>query len=246
MGEGSQLALDLFSAADTDDICAAVALLESGVNINICDSDGRTALHRAAAKGSTKVVQELLERGAKFETQDDGAWSPLHSAASAGRIGVVAELIEASANLEKGAGSSGSTAIILASSKGHDAVVQALLNSKAGPFAVDASGATALHRAAGNGHVVVIETLLKAVPSMIDTRDKTGHTAFHLAALHLQDAACFALAEAGANLDTENVEGEKPTLLLKPNLRSLLGLLVSHEEDYKVRLESNCPTHVGR
>ena len=66
---------------------------------------------------------------------------------------------------------------------------------------------------------------------MIDARDKSANTAFHIAATHEQEAACVALAEAGAELTTTNTEGESPAALLKPSLRSQLGLLGPDEEE---------------
>ena len=240
----------IFSAADSGDPTAVLKLLDEpgAASIDARDDDGRTLVHHAAAAGHTPLLQALLGKGAAFETVDGGGWSPLHSAASAGRAEAVAELVTAGASLETGAGSSNSTALIFAASKGHAAVVQTLLGASANAMATDKSGAIPLHRAAGKGHIAVMEILLAALPAgaMINTRDKTGHTAFHIAAIHEQVGACIALAEANAELDTENAEGEAPASLLKPSLRSQLGLLLAGEdaemkEDHTDWLGANYP-----
>lgn len=238
-------AMSVFSAAAAGQLDVVCTLLDEGAKLDARDSDGRTALHHAAANGHAVVVQSLLERGARFDTFDEGNWSPLHSAAAAGRAEVVAYLIAAGTDIDASAASSGSTALVLAASKGRTDVVRVLLGKGANPLATDASGATALHRAAGKGELAIVELLLGALPAgtLIDVRDREGQTAFHVAAIHEQEGACVLLAEKGADLDTLNVAGESPKSLLKPSLRSQLGLADAEEEeaDHTDWLSANYP-----
>lgn len=233
----------IFALADAGDTTGVISLLKDG-KIDGRDSDGRTALHHAAVAGHASLVEALVQRGATRETVDDGGWSPLHSAAAAGRAECVTALITADAtNLKAGAGSSGSTALILAASKGHARIVRTLLEARANALAVDGSGGTSLHRAAAKGHVAVLEALLTLRHDLVDRRDREGHTAFHLACIHEQPDACIALAEGGAELETTNAEGEAAASLLKPSLRSQLGLLGPEEaaEDHTDWLAEHYP-----
>lgn len=45
-------------------------LLESGVDVNFRDIDGRTALHVAACQGRPDVVEMLLAKGANVDIED--------------------------------------------------------------------------------------------------------------------------------------------------------------------------------
>lgn len=45
-------------------------LLDSGIDVNFKDVDGRTALHVAACQSRTDVVQLLLQRGADVNLED--------------------------------------------------------------------------------------------------------------------------------------------------------------------------------
>ena len=234
----------VFSAAAAGDVAGVLACFSAG-RIDAQDSDGRTALHLAAAAGHSEVVKCLIERGAQVSTVDEGNWSPIHSAAAAGRSECLMDLLAAGANVDARAGSSASTALILAASKGRLEIVRALLLASANVQAVDKSGATALHRAAGRGELAIMELLLGALPAgtVIDARDGEGHTAFHVAAIHEQEHACVLLAEKGAELNTSNAGGEVPKALLKPSLRSQLGLADDEEaaEDHTDWLNASFP-----
>ena len=63
--------------------------------LNAADSQGYTALHWAAAKGSTGVLRRLLAAGAGREAVAQDGMSPLHLAAKAGHVGAVHALRDA-------------------------------------------------------------------------------------------------------------------------------------------------------
>jgi uncharacterized protein len=74
--------------------------LDAGIDPNAADDQGRTALHGAAHKGRTEVIQLLVDRGANLEAHDVGSrdtfagamkgmtWIPLDWARGLVRVGV--------------------------------------------------------------------------------------------------------------------------------------------------------------
>ena len=58
----------------------AELLLWVGSNPSAVNIQGATALHLAAATGSTEVVWNLLQKGASVDAQDRRGWTPLHEA----------------------------------------------------------------------------------------------------------------------------------------------------------------------
>ncbi|XP_039121575.1 integrin-linked protein kinase 1-like isoform X1 [Dioscorea cayenensis subsp. rotundata] len=57
-----------------------IDLLDSGVDVNFQDIDGRTALHVAACQGLADVVELLLKSGAKVDPEDRWGSTPLADA----------------------------------------------------------------------------------------------------------------------------------------------------------------------
>jgi ankyrin repeat protein len=87
-----------WSAANT--LEAVKFLLDLGLDPNVQSDTGRTALHGAAHKGSTAVVQVLVDHGAKLDVRDYGntdnrggklavhTWQPVDYADGLVRVGV--------------------------------------------------------------------------------------------------------------------------------------------------------------
>jgi uncharacterized protein len=89
--------------------------LDLGIDPNVADDEGRTALHGAAHKGRLEVIQLLVDRGAKLDAHDGGSrdsvngallgktWIPLDWARGLVRVGVQSAIAhpEAAALLTK-------------------------------------------------------------------------------------------------------------------------------------------------
>ena len=60
----------LMYSANEGDLDGMRELLDSGVNVNFKDSDGRTALHVAACNGVTDVISLLFDRGSELDPSD--------------------------------------------------------------------------------------------------------------------------------------------------------------------------------
>ena len=65
---------------EAEAIEAAQALLDAGANIDAADARGQTALHGAASKGYTQLVQLLADRGAKLDAADVNGSTALDAA----------------------------------------------------------------------------------------------------------------------------------------------------------------------
>lgn len=77
-----------------------IAALLQGININMCDSDGNTALHIAAAYGFEDKITLLLDNGAAIDESNNNWRTSLHIAAKNGHIEAVRLLISRGADLD--------------------------------------------------------------------------------------------------------------------------------------------------
>src|SRR5439155_22024283 len=100
-----------------EDLEAVKLCLDLRVDVNAVDSDGRSALHGAAHKGSVKVIQALVDHGARMDVRDFGSrdttnpnqkkygykWLPVEYADGVVRVGVQSSIAhpEAAALLRK-------------------------------------------------------------------------------------------------------------------------------------------------
>ncbi len=80
----------LMIASYTGNEAAVVALLNKGAEV---DKQGWTALHYAAAAGSTNIVKLLLEKAARIDAASPNGTTPLMMAARGGKLGVVKLLL---------------------------------------------------------------------------------------------------------------------------------------------------------
>lgn len=71
VAEGIDPGVRLMYLANGGDVEGIGEVLDSGVNVNFKDIDGRTALHVAACQGLADVVSLLLDRGAEVDVKDN-------------------------------------------------------------------------------------------------------------------------------------------------------------------------------
>lgn len=118
----------LRTAAYNGDFALVQWLLREGVDPNVADDHGRTALTLAAHAGHSSVVSVLISSGAwpdpheDYDTYD----TPLTEAASHGRLEIVKALIAAGADHTFHSGIGQRTAEDYARTEGHKAVVEFL------------------------------------------------------------------------------------------------------------------------
>jgi len=158
-------------------------LLDRGVDVNLPDCSGQTALHCAAGYGQKGVVNLLLQRGAKVSFSDIDGRTALHHAAGGGHTKILELLLDTierrDGTTELAKDSDGQTALHFAAKRGHKESVGLLLRRK--PQAVnekDRNGRTALHFAAGYGCPEVVSLLLE-YKADCKTCDRYDWTALH-------------------------------------------------------------------
>ena len=192
-------------------------LLPERIVVNMQDKKGMTALHHAAAKGSTGWIEKLFELGADCSQIDYQKRIPLHWASEGGFIECIELLLKHLApNLEMSADAEGMTPFLLASSKGHTDIVELFLGKGAHVDEGNNAGRTGLHLAALGGHLDVVE-LLWDKNANLNTKDGSGNTPLHCAVdsgnNELVATLLFPKDENGtlqAVIDAKNSEGFTP------------------------------------
>ena len=159
-------------AAMRGDRDAVRALLKQGVDVNVAQGDGMTALHWAAYRDDTELAQMLTLAGANVGaiTRINGM-TPLFLAAQNGNPKLVDVLLKAGADA-KAVLATGATPLMFAARAGNGEAVRLLIDRGADPNAREKGrGETALMFAAANNRPDAIKALLDrgANPSIAST-----------------------------------------------------------------------------
>ena len=160
---------DVPAAAIVGDTDAVRRLLDIGMPVDAVDSQGCSALLRAAGGGHRALVELLLSRGAQPGLAANTGATPLSAAVSMRQTDIVELLLEAGAGLEQRLPGE-VTVLMLAAALGLPELVARLLQAGADLHARDAQGLTPLHCAALYGFtsrdrprlVALLDTLLLA------------------------------------------------------------------------------------
>ena len=202
----------LADALEKDDIKAAAALLAQGVDVNLTQADGGTALHWAAHWNELAIGKRLLSSGAKANAVNDYGVSPLFLAATNGSAPMVEVLLAAGANANA-ALPTGVTVLMTAARSGRVDVLTLLLAKGA---ALDpkqrSKGQTALMWAIAERRVDAARVLIE---HGADVRAGTngGFTPLMFAAREGSAEMGRLLLEHGANVNDSADDGSTPLLV---------------------------------
>ncbi|XP_039197893.1 serine/threonine-protein phosphatase 6 regulatory ankyrin repeat subunit A-like [Crotalus tigris] len=177
---------------------ALEVLVQSLLDLDVRNNNGRTPLDLAAFKGHVECVDVLINQGASILVKDYVIKrTPIHAAATNGHSECLRLLIgnaepQNAVDIQDG---NGQTPLMLSVLNGHTDCVYSLLNKGANVDAKDKWGRTALHRGAVTGHEECVEALLHH-GAKATLRDCRGRTPIHLS------AACGHIGVLGALLQS--------------------------------------------
>nr|CAD7460478.1 unnamed protein product [Timema tahoe] len=145
--------------------------------VEVCNFDGKTALHEAAQFSQPHVVRYLIKQGAEVNALKRADWTPLMLACT--KMGPDAlEIV----NILLGNGAKpqlhnkdGWTALHIASREGDVNIVSAVLSADCSLIKLGSrNGRTPLHTAALHGQDSVVALLLKHIKDSVDISDSCG------------------------------------------------------------------------
>jgi ankyrin repeat protein len=217
----------LIEAVKRRDATAVQSLLRGRADVNATEGDGTTALHWAVDADDLQMVTTLLKAGARATVANRLGVTPIVLAATNGSAAVIEALLKAGANAND-ASAEGETVLMAAARSGNPAAVAALVKAGAQVNATEGwRGETALMWAAAENHGAVV-TLLIEHGAQKDARSRLltfptvrynlathgtianpqgGFTALMFAARQGAVDAVRALADAGADLNTQEPDG---------------------------------------
>jgi ankyrin repeat protein len=154
--------ISIHEAALNGQLGLVTRLLEEGLNVNIKDLEGRTALMYASYNGHTEIMKKLIEKGALVNEPDSYGRTALMMASSGPYPAAVKLLLDHQADPNIADTDEHFTALMYAAAEGHLDVVRILLSYRADPALKDVDGDDAITFANNNGHREVA-TLLQSL-----------------------------------------------------------------------------------
>ena len=233
----------LHRAARAGDTSAIKTLLDGGVDPNLTDAKGSTALHVLAADGQrtadairrrSEAARTLLDAGADVNAADRGGMTALHIALARQRVELIGVLLDAGADVNAKDAHQRRPLYYAALSDNTKAIGR-LVASGAAINAIDAAGNTALHAAAMRFRVNATAILLSrgADPNASNANDETPLHSLATAHLNAPEPevllakAAELLIEGGAEVNQRAKDGSTPlTRAIEGRHSELVRLLV--------------------
>jgi len=153
------LTVTIYQAALDGDLSQVSMHLENGLDINLPDEEGRTALMYAAYNGHTAVLKKLIEKDAAINLSDNYGRTALMMASSGPFPEAVKLLLDNNADPDMTDSEEHFTALMYAAAEGQLEVVKILLAHGADPALKDIDGDDAMTFAVKNGHKEIASLL---------------------------------------------------------------------------------------
>jgi ankyrin repeat protein len=187
-----------------------IGLLSAGFSHSPVDTEGFTALHKAAALGHAECMVVLMDAGADPRARSNTGWTPLHKAADSGHASAVALLLSRGADA-LATTDSDKTALARASARDRLECVRELTLSKANRAVLnvrDKEGFTAFHRAVERGVNEEIVVLLgQELMADVNIPSLDGTTPFCTAVKRRDFRLMRRLKDLGADVDASDRNG---------------------------------------
>lgn len=189
----------LLQAVEHGEVDKVTSLLaKKGVNAVKLDSEGKSALHLAAAKGQAECLGVILSHGVDVTVLDASGCTALHLAAKNNHQECAKKLIQSKCTIE-GGDSSGKTALHYAAACSSAPIVQLLCEQNCPVNVKDAEGCTPLLLCSQNTHEEVCRYLIDHGAD-INACDKNGRTAVMMACESSSLKTAEILIQKGADL----------------------------------------------
>jgi ankyrin repeat protein len=195
----------LADAASQRDTATIRALLKKGVDVNVSQADGATALQWLVHWNDLEGVNLLLQARANANLANDHGVTPLGLACENGNGAIVERLLGADAD-PNAAQTNGVTPLMIAARGGSLDIVKALLGRDAKVNASTKTQQTALMWATAERHVDVVRALVTAGAD-VHAASSIGFTPLLFAARNGDIEAAKVLLDAGAGVNETGSDG---------------------------------------
>ena len=202
-----------FQAIERGNVAAVKNLLKDGVDVNVKDPEGYTALILAAGYGYLDILELLLLEGADINGKGRSDYTALMLTAIAGTTDATRFLINAGADIHAKS-DLGGTALLNASIYGHTDIARLLM--EAGADIEMPGNFTPLMAATKNGHIETTKLLLQWGADF-SASDNDNITALAFAAHNGHSEIISLLIEKGANIDKKDKWGTTPLIVALKN-----------------------------
>jgi len=196
----------LINAITKNDLVLAQGLIHTGIDLNVKDKYGDTALILATQRGYIALVKALIAAGAKLDLKNMLGETALMQATLKNNTTLAQTLITAGANVNLKS-KFNITAIFAAILHNNSELVQDLIKAKANVNFQNSNGQTVLILAATSNQTTISQNLIKAGAD-VNHQDNFGNTALIWAAGNNNLTLVQDLIKNGANVNLKALTGK--------------------------------------